>query len=120
MYTLVVFIAAVLFAVAEGGVIRKEFPIPPEGISMEITLKTNSEVSTSISSMNINVLKGKVTVTHNDNMQRHEPPILEDRVFVEPGPCPIGYFKRFRICFPKNEDDIDLEYSEEFEQNEVK
>lgn len=119
MYTLVMFTAAVLIAVAEGGIIRKEFPIPSEGISMDITFRANSEVSTPISSMNINVLKGKVTVTQSDKIQAPELAIVENRVSFSPGPCPMGYFKRFQICFPKNENGFDLEYSEEIEDNEV-
>lgn len=116
MYTLLVFNAAILIAMVEGGVIRKDSPIPPEGISMEIKLKPNSEVSTSISSMNINVLKEKVNVTQNDTMQVFELPVLEDRIFMEFGLCPIGYIRRFRTCFPDNEDGLELEYSEEDEE----
>lgn len=119
MSTQVILIAAVLIAVAECGVIRKEFPIPPEGISMEITLKPNSEVSTPISSININVLKGKVIVIQNDKIQEPKLPTIENRVSFDHVPCPVGYFKRFLICFPKNEDDLNLEYSEEDEENEV-
>lgn len=119
MSTLVILIAVVLIAVAECGVMRKEFPIPPEGISMEITFKTNSEVSTPISSVNINVLKGKVTVIQNDKIQEPTLPTIENRASFDHGPCPVGYFKRFLICFPNNEDGFDLEDSEEDEENEV-
>lgn len=119
MYTLVIFVAAVLSAVVNAGVIRKEFPVPPEGISMDVTFRRNSETSAPISSMNINIFKGKVTVTQNDKIQVPELPMVEDRVSFELGPCPIGYFKRFHICFPKTEDGFDLEYSQEIEDNEV-
>lgn len=112
-------IAGALIALVDGGIIRKEFPIPREGISMDITFKTNSAVYTPISSMNINVFKGKVIVTQNDKIQGPELPMIEDRIIIESGPCPIGEIKRFNICFPKDEDDSDPEYSEEAEKNEV-
>lgn len=115
------FIAAVLIAVAEGGVIRKEFPIPPEGISMDITFKTNSKVSTPISLMNVNVFKDTVTVNQNYKFQGHELPMTENRISTasEYELCPIGYFKLFRICVPINKYDFDPEYSEEAKDSEV-
>lgn len=119
MYTPIICIAAVLTAMAEGAVIRKEFLIPLEGISMKITFRANSEVFTPISSMNINVCKGKVTVTQNDKIQEPELPMIENRFIIEPGPCPIGYFKLFRFCIPINEDVSDMDYSDELEENGV-
>lgn len=120
MYTLVIFIAIALIAVVEGGVIRKEFPTPTEGFSIDIQIKTNSKVSVPLSSMNINVSKGKITVSQDDKIQENDIPTIEDRVSIESRSCPIGYFKRIGICFPGHDFNFEPESSEEEEdENEV-
>lgn len=92
---MVIFIAAILITMAESEIIRKDFPIPPKGVSLNMTFSTNSEISTSISSMNINVFKEKVTATQNDEIHGPELSMIENfrQGIIESKLCPREFIK---------------------------
>lgn len=102
----------VLVVIVESHVIKQhQYPLPPDGMIMEITLKNKSDKSP-ISTMKIDIDEHakKVIVS---NMQDGKPPqkpakpdfvpSIDNRHGIRVGTCPVGYVQRGGFCFPDDD-----------------
>ncbi|KAI5633036.1 hypothetical protein NE865_14254 [Phthorimaea operculella] len=109
--------------------VLKEFTIPPEGVSMDIIMRTNSKpgdnANPPLSAMTIDLRRDRVIIsTKEEPFRRPQMPTapkplrglfgrrvetvnlgpepeIENRFIFGSSRCPIGFEKRGDICFPK-------------------
>lgn len=110
----VIVLCFVLLAVTEGRVVKtKEFPLPADGIVIEILVKDKSDIAHPMSTLKINIdrLVKKITVTQAVNfpkeqdfkLRTHPMVTLEDRFGLKDGKCPSGRVRRLGICVPDDD-----------------
>ncbi|KAJ0173562.1 hypothetical protein K1T71_010711 [Dendrolimus kikuchii] len=103
-----------LVAVVESHVIKQhQYPLPPDGIIMEITLKNKANKSP-ISTVKIDIdeFAKKVVVSNLQHDVEKPPkkpvkpdfvPTIENRHGIRVGTCPSGYVQKGGFCFPDDD-----------------